>query len=61
MPERCVEVTALVCDRLAHMGDYRKAGELFVSVDMIKEALDMFMMSEDWERARHIARNVAPK
>lgn len=54
-------MAALVCDRLAHIGDYSRAGELFISVDMVREALDMFMMAEDWERARHIARNVAPR
>ncbi len=61
MPERCVDVAALVCDRLANMGEHRRAGELFVSADMLKEALDMFMMAEDWERARHLAQNVAPR
>ena len=61
VPDRCVDVAALVSDRLANMSEYRRAGELLISVEMIKEALDMFMMAEEWDRARHIARNVAPR
>ena len=28
---------------------------------MVKEALDMFMAGEAWEKARDIARNIAPR
>ena len=56
-----MDVTALVCDRLANVGDYVLAGELLLSVNMMKEALDMFMAGEVWEKARDIARNIAPR
>lgn len=61
VPERCVDVAALVSDRLAHLGEYTRAGELLIRVDSIKEALDMFMAGQGWERARDIARNIAPR
>ena len=61
VPERSADVAALVCDRLANIGHYGQAGELFLSVDMVKEGLDMFMAGESWEKARNIARNVAPR
>lgn len=38
-----------------------QAGELYLSVEMVKEALDMFMTGEAWEKARDIARNIAPR
>ena len=61
VPARAVDVVALVCDRLANMGQFVHAGELLLSVKMMKEALDMFMSGEAWDRARDIARNVAPR
>ena len=61
VPERAVDVAALVCDRLANVGRYIQAGELFLSVEMVKEGLDMLMAGEAWEKARNIARNVAPR
>lgn len=54
-------MASLVCDRLAHMGKFEKAGDLMLAVRMVKEALDMFMSGEAWEKARDIARNIAPK
>ena len=61
IPERSVDVAALVCDRLANMGRYVQAGELFLSVEMVKEGLDMLMAGEAWDKARAIARSVAPR
>ena len=60
-PGRSTDVASLVCDRLANMGLFVRAGELMLSVKMVKEALDMFMSGEAWDRARDIARNVAPR
>ena len=28
---------------------------------MIKEGVDMLMAGEEWDKARHIAKNIAPK
>lgn len=56
-----MDVAALVCDRLANMGQFVRAGEMMISVKMVKEALDMFMSGEAWDRARDIARNIAPR
>lgn len=38
-----------------------QAGELYLRVDMVKEALDMLMAGESWEKARHISKNVHPR
>ena len=61
VPRRSVDVTTLVCDRLAHMEQFEKAGDLMLSVKMVKEALDMYMSGVAWDKARDIARNIAPK
>ncbi len=60
-PGRVGDVAALVCDRLANFGEFFSAGELMLSVEMVKEALDMFMSGEAWDRARDVAKNIAPK
>lgn len=74
---------ALVCDRLANIGEHEQvragrggvvgpcptpcptpplqAGELYLRVDMVKEALDMLMAGGSWEKARHISKNVHPQ
>ena len=28
---------------------------------MIKEGIDMFITGEEWEKARHVAQNIAPR
>lgn len=61
VPERASDVAMLVSDRLAHTGSYVQAGELLGSVSLMKEALDMYMAGEAWDRAREMARNVAPR
>lgn len=61
VPERAVDVAALVCDRLANIGRYVQAGELFLSVEMVKEGLDMLMAGEAWDKARTIAQSIAPR
>ena len=38
-----------------------QAGELFLSVNMVKEGLDMMMLGEQWDKARHIAKDIAPR
>lgn len=38
-----------------------QAGKLYMDADMMKEALDMFMAGNYWDKARHIATNIAPR
>jgi intraflagellar transport protein 172 len=59
--DKALDVVALVCDRMTNIEEYDQAGELYMRVDMIKEALDMFMAGENWDKARNISRNVAPR
>ncbi|XP_019854623.1 PREDICTED: intraflagellar transport protein 172 homolog isoform X2 [Amphimedon queenslandica] len=59
--EKEADVVKLVCDRLANINRYSEAGELFISSDMIKEGIDMFISGEEWEKARHVAKTIAPR
>ena len=34
---------------------------MFLSVERVKEGLDMYMAGEAWDKAREIARNIAPR
>lgn len=61
IPTRSMDVVAQVCNRLAKMSQFVYAGELLLSVKMMKEALDMFMSGEAWDRARDISKTVAPR
>ncbi|KAL5460471.1 hypothetical protein EMCRGX_G033922 [Ephydatia muelleri] len=61
VPSRSVDTVALACDRLANLGKYIQAGDLYLSIDMVKEGLDMLMAGEAWDRAREIAQNIAPR
>ena len=44
-----------------HTHSLTQAGELFISSDMIKEGIDMFISGEEWEKARHVAKTIAPR
>ncbi len=55
------DVASMVCERLVELGEFIAAGELMLTVECIKEALDYFMAGEGWARARDIAKNVAPR
>ena len=38
-----------------------QAAELYLSVDLIKEAIDMFMVAEERGKARKVAKELEPK
>ena len=61
VPNRAKEVATKVCEKLVKLGEFLRAGEVMMSADKVKEALDMFMSGEAWDKARDIAKNVAPR
>jgi len=38
-----------------------QAAELYLSVDMIKDAIDMFIQAEEWNKARKVAKELEPR
>ncbi|CAG9856074.1 unnamed protein product [Phyllotreta striolata] len=58
--EEAVEVVKALGPRLVEIGEYRVAAQLYVSVEMMKEAIDAFVVAEDWGKARKIAKELDP-
>lgn len=61
VPNRAVSVAIKVTERLVKAGEFIRAGDVMMSVEKVKEALDMFMSGEAWDKARDIAKNMAPR
>lgn len=40
---------------------YCQAAELYLSVDLIKDAIDMFIAAEEWNKARKVAKELEPR
>lgn len=57
---QALEVTKVLAPRLLQIQENTTAAQLFLSSDMMKEAIDSFIMCEDWTRARKVARELEP-
>lgn len=42
------------------MGEHNVAAQLYVSMEMMKEAIDTFIHAEDWAKARKVAKELEP-
>lgn len=38
-----------------------KAAELYLNVDLIKEAIDVFIEGEEWNKAKRVAKELEPR
>ncbi|KAK2889898.1 intraflagellar transport protein 172 homolog isoform X2 [Channa argus] len=59
--ERAVEVIQVVGPRLTHLRKYNAAAELYLNMDMIKEAIDVFIEGEEWNKAKRVAKELEPR
>ncbi|XP_060552918.1 intraflagellar transport protein 172 homolog [Ruditapes philippinarum] len=59
--EKAVRVVEIVCPRLVEQRKFTAAAELYLSVDLVKDAIDMFMAAEEWGKARKVAKELEPK
>ncbi|XP_077991845.1 intraflagellar transport protein 172 homolog [Glandiceps talaboti] len=59
--DKAMEITSMVCPRLIEIGKFDSAGELYLSADMIKEAIDTFMEGEEWDKAKRVAKELEPR
>ncbi|XP_066261495.1 intraflagellar transport protein 172 homolog [Euwallacea similis] len=46
--------------RLIEMGEYSAAAQLYISMELMKEAIDTFIAAEDWIKARKVAKELEP-
>ncbi|XP_078598147.1 intraflagellar transport protein 172 homolog [Branchiostoma floridae x Branchiostoma japonicum] len=59
--EKAVKVVELVGPRLVDIKKYNTAAELYLSLDMVKEAIDAFMDGEEWNKAKRVAKELEPR
>nr|XP_032825685.1 intraflagellar transport protein 172 homolog [Petromyzon marinus] len=60
-PERATEVVRTVGPRLIGIKKHNTAAELFLNMDMIKEAIDTFIDGEEWNKAKRVAKEMEPR
>ncbi|XP_055666694.1 intraflagellar transport protein 172 homolog isoform X1 [Falco peregrinus] len=55
-----MEVTRTVAPQLVAMKKYSAAAELYLSLDLIREAIDAFIEGEEWSKAKRVAKELDP-
>ncbi|KAM3602576.1 uncharacterized protein V6R79_006682 [Siganus canaliculatus] len=59
--DRAVEVIRTVGPRLTQLRKFNAAAELYLNLDLIKEAIDVFIEGEEWNKAKRIAKELEPR
>ncbi|XP_046877770.1 LOW QUALITY PROTEIN: intraflagellar transport protein 172 homolog [Hypomesus transpacificus] len=59
--ERAAAVVHTVGPRLAQLRKYSAAAELYLNLDLIKEAIDAFIQGEEWNKAKRVAKELDPR
>lgn len=59
--EKSVHVIQTVGPSLVQHRKYRAAAELYLNVDLIKEAVDAFIEGEEWNKAKRVAKELDPR
>uniref|UniRef100_A0A665WJH9 Intraflagellar transport protein 172 homolog n=1 Tax=Echeneis naucrates TaxID=173247 RepID=A0A665WJH9_ECHNA len=59
--DRALEVIHVVGPRLTHLKKYNAAAELYLNMDLIKEAIDVFLIGEEWNKAKRVAKDLEPR
>ncbi|KAJ8934987.1 hypothetical protein NQ314_013074 [Rhamnusium bicolor] len=58
--QEALDVIKILSPRLVDIGEYGVAAQLYVSMEMMKEAIDAFIIAEDWNKARKVAKELEP-
>ncbi|KAK9871476.1 hypothetical protein WA026_012850 [Henosepilachna vigintioctopunctata] len=56
--QEAIDIIKILCPRLIQVGENDHAAQLYLSVDMLKEAIDTFIITEDWAKARKVAKEL---
>ncbi|XP_069028434.1 intraflagellar transport protein 172 homolog [Embiotoca jacksoni] len=59
--ERSVEVVRVVGPRLTRLRKFNAAAGLYLNMDLIKEAIDVFIEGEEWNKAKRVAKELEPR
>ncbi|KAI4469975.1 hypothetical protein MML48_1g12569 [Holotrichia oblita] len=55
-----VETIKVLSPRLIEIQEHTVAAQLYVSIDVMKDAIDTFILAEDWTKARKLAKELEP-
>uniref|UniRef100_A0A8C0FR79 Intraflagellar transport protein 172 homolog n=1 Tax=Bubo bubo TaxID=30461 RepID=A0A8C0FR79_BUBBB len=56
-----MEVTRTVAPQLVAMKKYSTAAELYLSLDLVQEAINAFIEGEEWSKAKRVAKELDPR
>ncbi|KAM4521459.1 intraflagellar transport protein 172 homolog isoform 2-T2 [Odontesthes bonariensis] len=59
--DRALEVVQVVGPRLTQLRKFNAAAELYLNMDLIKEAIDVFIEGEEWNKAKRVAKELEPR
>ena len=59
--ERATAVAGVVGPRLVEIGRYNAAAQLYLGVEMVREAVEAFITGEEWSKAKKVARELEPR
>ncbi|CAN9507987.1 unnamed protein product [Ophioblennius macclurei] len=59
--ERAVEVVHAVGPRLTQLRKFNAAAELYLNLDLVKEAVNVFIEGEEWNKAKRVAKELEPR
>ncbi|KAM4529832.1 intraflagellar transport protein 172 homolog [Fundulus diaphanus] len=59
--DRAVEVVQIVGPRLTQLRKFNAAAELYLNMDLIREAIDAFIEGEEWNKAKRVAKELEPR
>uniref|UniRef100_A0A8C4PL37 Intraflagellar transport 172 n=1 Tax=Equus asinus TaxID=9793 RepID=A0A8C4PL37_EQUAS len=60
-PQRSLEVVRAVGPQLIGIGKHSAAAELYLNLDLVKEAIDAFIEGEEWNKAKRVAKELDPR
>ncbi|GAB1297222.1 Intraflagellar transport protein 172 homolog [Apodemus speciosus] len=60
-PQRSLEVVRIVGPQLIGIGKHSAAAELYLNLDLVKEAIDAFIEGEEWNKAKRVAKELDPR
>nr|XP_023018691.1 intraflagellar transport protein 172 homolog [Leptinotarsa decemlineata] len=58
--DEALEIIKILSPRLIESGEYTVAAQLYISMEMMKEAIDSFIVAEEWGKARKVAKELEP-
>ncbi|XP_078397553.1 intraflagellar transport protein 172 homolog isoform X1 [Cetorhinus maximus] len=59
--DKTLEVIQTLGPRLIEIQKYSAAAELYLNIDLIKEAIDCFIGGEEWNKAKRVAKELDPR